>query len=1663
MIVLIITGLTRSLSASDLIVSAVYDGPLSGGTPKGVEIYVINAIPDLSIYGLGSANNGDGTDGEEFSFPADSVTAGSYIYIASESTGFTNFFGFAPDYTSAAVSINGNDAIELFKNGAVVDLFGDIDVDGTGQPWEYTDGWAYRKSSATTPTTSFDANDWTFSGKDALDGETSNASASTPVPDKTYAPSSSRDTTPPSISSKTPADDATGIAIDTNLTILFDENVSKGSGNIVIHKLSNDSVVETIAVGSTTLGSDNRTVTINPTAHLISGTAYYIKIPDGTFKDTSDNNFTGTNDNTTWNFTTHGASILHSIVFNEVLADPNSASNNFDTDGDGIAETADEFVEIYNTSSRTLDVGGLQFWDAGSDNYFTVPNATTLDANSFMVVVANIAGGALPSVSAGNHAYSANGSLSLGNTGDNLVLYDPAFDTYIQAIYNTNTIDTPVGNTTHYTGFSATATRIGSVFDFGSDTDGVSLALSEDGNMSNPVKHNTIGRGTTLATPGSSNVEATLKPPVEKFIHEIQGGGANSPLDGEVVTIEGIVVGDFQDGAKGTQGDYDGFFVQEEDNESDGNASTSEGIFVYDGTSPTVNVAVGDRVRITGTVDEYYGLTELTNIRSLTVISTGNTLPHATTLSLPVANAIDSTNGYGSPIKIADLEQYEGMLVKFSDTLTVSELYNLDRYGEFRLAQGSRPVQFTQNNVPNAAGYAAHIVDVAKRTIMVDDGIYDQNPDTVVFPDGNLSTTDDFRMGDTVANITGVLYFGRGSGSYGDATYRLFPTQTPNFVKVNNRSATPANVGGDLKIASLNVLNYFNTLDDSGAICGPNDDMDCRGADNAQELTRQTQKLIKVLQTLDADVVGFMEIENNYHKATPAIAYLVDELNTQLGSSVYDYVDPSGSVGDDAIATGVIYKKAKVTLPVDTTVEMLTDSDLRGIGMSGNIFNESGTNRVPLAATFEEIATGERFTFVVAHMKSKGSVGNYAQDADAEDGAGNSNHTRLLGVTALKKWLDTDPTGSSDSDFLIVGDMNAYAKEDPIVYLEDNNYTNLAQHFIGNSAYSYVYDGQIGTLDYAFANTSLKSQVTGATQWHINADEADAIDYNTDYGRATHMFDETVPYRQSDHDPVVIGLSLSDNRPPTSKDANITIAQDGSHTFSTANFYFDDNDSSDTLQKVVIASLPSKGNLKFNGSGVSINQEINASDITQLVYRPLSGESGDSYTSVGFKVSDGEDNSTSAYTITMHVSATPPPPANKAPVAGFSFVASNLSVDFSDSSIDSDGSVVSWAWSFRDGNSSTDQNPNHTYGGAGIYSVELTVSDDDGDSNNIIKSVTVTALTVSTDNNTTQESNSSSGNTTTPNEPTTPENNTSSGDSGSTENNNSNESETTTGDEPSNSGGTTENNNTTPSNENNDSTTDKSVDESKPTVGNNNSETPNDENTTSNGTDEEPKDESKAGSNFIQVIKTIARFDDALDVEIVETTKLTKATVILEKQSIEVRLNKVTQVAEVTITDSLTGKSKSLVIKLKDSQTDIDREGNIVVTTPIDDSSAIQTTISVDGKVEHVITYNNKTTKAEAQGDEANTTVDENGTVETHIQNEEGEFIYKAVVVTDKEGNSKTKFVKIHKVTGEQIDLSHTLRSDMNFEHGSTMKIFKRNGKIFIKTRTKLTTDLVIE
>jgi predicted extracellular nuclease len=585
-----------------------------------------------------------------------------------------------------------------------------------------------------------------------------------------------------------------------------------------------------------------------------------------------------------------------------------------------------------------------------------------------------------------------------------------------------------------------------------------------------PGAENTCGTGFVCGDP------ATL-------IHDIQGSGASSPEVGNIHVIEGVVVGDFQ-----TSSHLGGFFIQEEDVDIDADPMTSEGIFVYDGSSPAVDVNVGDVVRVQGNVAEYYDLTELTNISNILVCGSGTASP--ATVNLPVSS-------------LDEWEQYEGMLINIPQILYATGNYYQGRYGEVDLSVNDRLDNPTNVVAPGAPAIALQELNDLSR-IQLEDGSTAQNPSPAPY----IGLGNTLRAGDTISELTGVLHY-----AYGD--YEVHPTGAVDFARVNTRDAAPPSVGGTLKVASFNVLNYFTTLDDSGPICGPSGDMDCRGADNAAEFTRQRDKIIAAIVTMDADVIGLMEMEN--HPDDVALQDLVNGLNDAAGAGTYAFVN-TGPIGTDAIKVAFIYKIGTVT-PVGSYAILDSTFDPAFIDTK---------NRPALAQTFVEDATGETFTAVVNHLKSKGSDCDDIGDPDVGDGQGNCNLTRTNAMTVEVAWLATDPTGSGDPDFLIIGDLNAYAMEDPIAVIESAGYTNLVETLIGADAYSYVYYGQAGYLDHALSSPDLTSQATGVVEWHINADEPAALDYN-DYNQPELYTPDQ--YRASDHDPVIVGLDLDSSEP----------------------------------------------------------------------------------------------------------------------------------------------------------------------------------------------------------------------------------------------------------------------------------------------------------------------------------------------------------------------------------------------------------------------------------------------------------------------------------------------------------------------------------------------------
>ncbi|PYE85979.1 ExeM/NucH family extracellular endonuclease [Pseudoroseicyclus aestuarii] len=623
------------------------------------------------------------------------------------------------------------------------------------------------------------------------------------------------------------------------------------------------------------------------------------------------------------------------------------------------------------------------------------------------------------------------------------------------------------------------------------------------------------------------------------LISEVQGIGGDSPLAGQTVSVTAIVVGDFQDGdADGTR-NLNGFFLQEEAFDQDGDAATSEGIFIFD-PSFLADVQIGDRVTVTGQVSEYFGKTQIT--AASTVIEEAGAVADINDLAVTVdLDAIDGVQGSNGTYA-ADLEAYESMLVTFSNTLTVTETFNLDRFNEVVLTTGEQPQQFTQTNDPQTGAYDDYLREIASNQVYFDDGLAVQNApifaEADLNGDGVFDTADGFGSGDTITGLTGVLDF-----NFDEFRVRSAEDGVNDFEDTRTREETPPDLSAedgtapDITVAGFNVLNFFTTIDENGNVSGPSG-LEPRGADSLAEYERQFDKLITTLEAIDADIFGVVELENEFQfdqngDGTFAIQAIVDGLNAAYGSDVWASVDPGQPFVDssDAISVGMIYRTDSVTL-IDDSVSILNDdvlASLPGDYGSDPLFDGSSTNRAPLSANFTYAwDTGaEDFNVTVAHMKSKGGSGS-GGDADANDGAGAYNETRTEGVRALTDWLDADRSGAfADADQIVLGDFNAYAMEDPIDAMKDRGYVNLEETYNPGDA-TYVFDGQLGTLDYAFASAAAAGNVTNAATWHINSSEPDVYDYNLDFGRDPAIFDGETPWRTSDHDPMLVGLNFSD-------------------------------------------------------------------------------------------------------------------------------------------------------------------------------------------------------------------------------------------------------------------------------------------------------------------------------------------------------------------------------------------------------------------------------------------------------------------------------------------------------------------------------------------------------
>ncbi|RCW72813.1 hypothetical protein DES41_103420 [Pseudorhodoferax soli] len=773
--------------------------------------------------------------------------------------------------------------------------------------------------------------------------------------------------------------------------------------------------------------------------------------------------------------------------------------------GNSGATLKNDFIEIFNNGSAPVDIGGwsVQYASAAGAAWLLtpIPAGTVLQPGRYLLVRQAEGNGGTVDVAAdlaGTIAMSgSNGKVALVANAGPLSGSAPTGGALVDIMSFGSATPTEGSPTQALSNATAALRNAGGCADTGNNASDFTIAA--------PAPRNSATAAAVCSgDPGPAQ-------PLAAAIYAVQGDGAKSPLVGRLVRTRGVV----------TKTMNNGFFMQ--DQTGDNNPLTSDGIFVFTGQAAFPSAAVGNLVEVTATVAEFntgaasnadtlaHTVTQLGGVNAVSFLNSGLAIA-PTAVNLP-----ESVDG--------ELERYEGMLVTLSGPFTVQQNFFQGRYGQLTLAVGGR-IETPTNRFRPGPQAQALADENARRRIILDDGSSLQNPNPTPYL-GNDALP---RAGDLAGAITGVIDYGLATNSntgFGD--YKIHPTTAPSFSTANPRTAAPQDVGGSIKVASFNVLNYFTTFTNGATASGQTGQgcalgsavsaANCRGASNLEEFLRQRAKIVEAMAAIDADALGLMEIQNNGNVATQN---LVDALNARMGANTYRTTSvPAEGTGTDAIRVAVIYKPAKLT----AVGPAVSDAD-------------PVNNRPTLAQTFG-LASGERFTLFVNHLKSKGSCpaagdADAAGNTDTGDGQGCWNAQRVQQARRLGMFVAQRQTASGSNDALLVGDFNAYAQEDPIAHLTGSGFVDQIGRFDA-SGYSYVFDGAAGRLDHALASGTLSARVNRAVHWHINADETALADYNLEFkapqacNGASCPADpyQVSPYRSSDHDPVVVGLNYA--------------------------------------------------------------------------------------------------------------------------------------------------------------------------------------------------------------------------------------------------------------------------------------------------------------------------------------------------------------------------------------------------------------------------------------------------------------------------------------------------------------------------------------------------------
>ncbi|WP_406717227.1 ExeM/NucH family extracellular endonuclease [Trueperella pyogenes] len=654
---------------------------------------------------------------------------------------------------------------------------------------------------------------------------------------------------------------------------------------------------------------------------------------------------------------------------------------------------------------------------------------------------------------------------------------------------------------------------------------------------------------TKPSVPGKGKTKPTPQPGEITPIADIQGTGDKTPLEKKTVTTEGVVTAMYPSGG------FNGLYIQTPGTGGTHDGKASHGLFLYDPKGLALKkVAEGDYVRVTGTAAEYYGLTQLKDLKKVEKLDKPD-------IEAPKPIVLDEF-----PVGDEAREKYEGMLVDIKAPMTITNNYlkpafkDKDkfsvRWGELGLTPGDKPLlQPSQKFNPAESPDEIAALDKAnqEKLINLDDGIsfdlinFKKYPNNQFIPVPYLDVNKPARVGAHVEFKQPMII------DYRENTWKIQPTEPVNvkgqegkytdnsfdWVEFTNneRPAAPSNEGGDISLATFNVLNYFITTGDelgctsgykdrAGNILTTNKPCSSRGAFRAEDFQRQQEKIVTALNELDASVVGLEEIENSkrFNKnRDAALNALVKALNEKAGSEKWAAVKSPQALpaNEDVIRLAFIYQPSKVK-PVGDSKILIGHEAF------------TGTAREPLAQEFQAIGSdgspaGKSFVAVANHFKSKGSL---KDNSDKDQYQGNNNKLRVKQAKAVRNWVEKE---FADKAIFFIGDFNAYGAEDPIREFTKNGYTDLGPELAPNKQ-TYQFSGYVGSLDHILANAQAKELVVNGDIWDINADEPLAFEYSRyNYNVKYKDLYDTTAFRSSDHDPIKVNLKVLDTSVPELK------------------------------------------------------------------------------------------------------------------------------------------------------------------------------------------------------------------------------------------------------------------------------------------------------------------------------------------------------------------------------------------------------------------------------------------------------------------------------------------------------------------------------------------------